>query len=121
MARPAKYVVVYDVTDDAERTRTAKTIEGFGVRVQKSAFECHLTKGARAQLEKRLTDLQLKSGYVFLYRRDARAKRLAIGTVPPNPFDDANYAFVIYRANPPVVPANSPHPPSESAETNSMS
>lgn len=95
MARPAKYVLVYDVTDDAERTRVAKVVEGFGVRVQKSAFECHLTKGARAQLEKRLGELQLKTGFVFLYRRDARAKRLAVGTVPANPLDDANYAFVV--------------------------
>jgi CRISPR-associated protein Cas2 len=95
MARPASYVVVYDVTDDAERTRVAKVIEGFGVRVQKSAFECVLGRGARATLERRLGELQLKSGFVFLYRRDPRAKRLAIGAVPPNPFDEGNYAFVV--------------------------
>jgi CRISPR-associated protein Cas2 len=95
MARPSKYVAVYDVTDDAERTRVAKVIEGFGVRVQKSAFECHLTKGARATLERKLAALELKTGFVFLYRVDAKAKRIAIGAVPANPLDDANYAFVV--------------------------
>ena len=95
MARPSKYVAVYDVTDDAERARVAKVIEGFGVRVQKSAFECHLTRGSRATLESRLADLQLKSGYVFLYQRDSRAKRVAIGAVPDNPVDDAHYAIVV--------------------------
>jgi len=107
MARPTKYVVVYDVTDDAERTRVAKVVEGFGVRVQKSAFECVLTRGARATLERRLGELQLKTGFVFLYRRDARAKRIAIGAVPPNPFDEANYAFVVCAAgdSPRAAPA----------------
>lgn len=95
MARPAKYVVVYDVTDDAERTRVAKVVEGFGVRVQKSAFECVLTRGARAALEEKLRALQLKTGFVTLYRRDARARRIAVGAVPPNPLDEANYAFVV--------------------------
>lgn len=95
MARPSKYVVVYDVTEDAERTRVAKIVEGFGIRVQKSAFECHLGQGARGELERRLTALALKSGHVCLYRLDARAKRRTVGAAPPNPLDDANYAFVV--------------------------
>jgi CRISPR-associated protein Cas2 len=95
MPRTAKYVAVYDVTDDAERTHVAKVIEGFGVRVQKSAFECCLTKGARATLERKLAALELKTGFVFLYRLDAKAKRIALGAVPANPLDDANYAFVV--------------------------
>ncbi|HEY5481563.1 MAG TPA: CRISPR-associated endonuclease Cas2 [Verrucomicrobiae bacterium] len=40
MARTADYVAVYDVSNDAERTRVAKVLEGFGIRVQMSAFEC---------------------------------------------------------------------------------
>ena len=99
MARPTKYLAVYDVTDDAERRRAAKVLEGFGVRVQKSAFECELTRGARATLERRLNGLQLATGFVFLYRRDVRAKRVAIGAVPLNPFDEANYAFVVCARN----------------------
>lgn len=95
MARPASYVVVYDVTDDAERARVAKIVEGFGVRVQKSAFECVLTRGARTSLEEKLKALDLKTGFVTIYRRDARAKRIALGAVPRNPLDEANYAFVV--------------------------
>lgn len=95
MGRPSKHVVVYDITDDAERTRVAKVVEGYGIRVQKSAFEAHLTPGARAELERRLIELSLKSGYVFIYRLDARSRRRAVGVVPSNPFDEANYAFVV--------------------------
>ena len=95
MSRAAKYVAVYDVSDDRERNRVAKILEGFGVRVQKSAFECQLTRGSVATLERKLKALDLKAGFVFLYRLQANGKRLAFGTVPPNPLDDANYALVI--------------------------
>ena len=95
MSRAAKYVAVYDVSDDRERNRVAKILEGFGVRVQKSAFECQLTRGSAATLERKLKELELKEGFIFLYRLQPNARRLAVGTVPPNPLDDANYAFVI--------------------------
>jgi CRISPR-associated protein Cas2 len=95
MSRAAKYVSVYDVSDDRERNRVAKVLEGFGVRVQKSAFECQLTRGSVATLERKLKELDLKAGFVFLYRLQPNARRLAIGAVPPNPLDDANYAFVV--------------------------
>ena len=95
MAKPAKYIAVYDVTDDDERLRLAKVVEGFGIRVQKSAFECYLTKGARSQFERRVNELGIKSGYLFLYHLDSKGKRLAMGTPPSNPFDDRNYAFVV--------------------------
>ena len=37
-------VIIYDVTDNKRRNRLAKLLEGYGVRVQKSAFEARLTK-----------------------------------------------------------------------------
>jgi len=36
------YVVAYDIEADRLRSRVAKMLEGFGSRVQKSVFECHL-------------------------------------------------------------------------------
>lgn len=95
MGKPAKHLIVYDVSEDQERLRVAKLIEGFGIRVQKSAFECHLSRGQRETLVRRLNDLALASGYVFVYRLDSRAKRLSAGKAPPNPLDDSNYAFVL--------------------------
>ncbi|PIP40204.1 CRISPR-associated endonuclease Cas2 [Candidatus Desantisbacteria bacterium CG23_combo_of_CG06-09_8_20_14_all_40_23] len=38
------YVVVYDITSNAKRTKVDKVLKGFGFRVQKSVFECRLTK-----------------------------------------------------------------------------
>jgi CRISPR-associated protein Cas2 len=42
-------VVSYDVPDDRRRTRIMKTLEGYGVRVQYSVFECEVRP---ADLEK---------------------------------------------------------------------
>ena len=35
-------VVVYDITDDKRRTRMARFLNGYGLRVQRSCFECIL-------------------------------------------------------------------------------
>jgi len=37
------YVVSYDITDDKKRNNVCKTLKNYGVRVQKSVFECILT------------------------------------------------------------------------------
>ena len=106
MRGAGKYIAVYDVSDDKERERVAKVLEGYGIRVQKSSFECVLTRGSRLTLERRLTELKLESGFVFLYRLQKGSARTAIGSVPPNPLDDSNYAFVI-QPRPSVFPDQS--------------
>lgn len=37
-------LIIYDIVDNKKRQRFAKWLLGFGVRVQKSAFEAHLRK-----------------------------------------------------------------------------
>ncbi|MGN0241161.1 MAG: CRISPR-associated endonuclease Cas2 [Candidatus Weimeria sp.] len=36
-------LIIYDIVDNKKRTKFAKLMEGFGIRVQKSAFEAKLT------------------------------------------------------------------------------
>ena len=38
------YVISYDVPDNRRRTQLAKVLKGFGMRVQYSVFEAHLTR-----------------------------------------------------------------------------
>ena len=83
MRGAGKYIAVYDVSDNKERERVAKVLEGYGIRVQKSSFECVLTRGSRLTLERRLTELKLATGFVFLYRLQTSSTRTAIGAVPP--------------------------------------
>lgn len=44
------YLVAYDIADKRRLRRVAKLMERFGVRVQKSVFECALPPAAVAQM-----------------------------------------------------------------------
>lgn len=45
-----RYLVAYDIEDDRLRTRVASKLEGVGLRVQKSVFECLLAPPALDKL-----------------------------------------------------------------------
>lgn len=91
-ARHSLYVVAYDVSDDRERLRVDKVLGGFGFRVQKSVYECRLSRHARGQLRERLENLQLRSGFVLGWRLASAQRDLAVGNAPPLP--DADAAFI---------------------------
>ncbi|AFZ47045.1 CRISPR-associated protein, Cas2 family [Cyanobacterium stanieri PCC 7202] len=48
------YIVVYDITDDKRRKKIADILEGYGVRVQYSVFECVLNVKQYRELKKKL-------------------------------------------------------------------
>jgi len=48
------YVVIYDISDDKRRRRVFDLLEGYGRRVQFSAFECVLSDAKFLELQKRL-------------------------------------------------------------------
>jgi CRISPR-associated endonuclease Cas2 len=103
MAHSAQYIAVYDLAD-GERERAARVLEGYGIRVQKSVFELRLTKGQRERLLQSLDDLQLKSGSVLLYRRDATGKRYEIGTKPPGRLEENSHCWILGRSPPDPKP-----------------
>jgi CRISPR-associated protein Cas2 len=49
--------VSYDIHDDKRRTKIAKVLEGKGMRVQYSVFECELTRKQFAELRTKLRKL----------------------------------------------------------------
>jgi CRISPR-associated protein Cas2 len=79
MPRAATYLVCYDVTSDDERQRVAKSLEGFGLRIQRSVFECRLTRTSLGALRTRLESLAPTTGSVVILRMDDRARRYAFG------------------------------------------
>ncbi|RJQ24338.1 CRISPR-associated endonuclease Cas2 [Candidatus Parcubacteria bacterium] len=95
MPKSSSYIISYDIEDDHERLRVSKVLEGFGQRVQKSVFECPLSRGKKHELEKRLEKLELDTGFVLIYRIDEKAKRTAIGQVPGNIAASDAHAFII--------------------------
>ena len=49
------YLVCYDIGDDRCRYQVAKLLKGYGLRVQKSVFECALDERQYDFLQKKLT------------------------------------------------------------------
>lgn len=45
-------IVVYDISDNRRRERLRKSLMSFGLAVQKSVFECDLTKRQLEKMEK---------------------------------------------------------------------
>jgi len=70
-------VVCFDVRDKKRLYRVARELGNFGVRVQKSIFECHLQDDELATLQKRLAKHidanQDQVRYYFLCNRDLEA------------------------------------------------
>lgn len=53
------WVIAYDISDDLRRSRIAKVMEKFGVRVNYSVFECMLTDSQLINLQRKIEQLML--------------------------------------------------------------
>lgn len=88
------YAVVYDISDDKERRKVDKLLKGYGFRIQKSVFECRLTRRTRDELTKRMEKLDIKTGFIKLYRLEYATKNQSIGGVAHRS-PDAGNAFIV--------------------------
>jgi CRISPR-associated protein Cas2 len=76
------YVVCYDVPDDVRRTRLAKLLDGYGVRVQYSVFEAVLDRGLFDKLVEELRailDPQTDRVTIYIVCASCARKRLPLG------------------------------------------
>lgn len=90
----AVYAVVYDITSDTERNKVDKVLKGFGFRVQKSVFECTLKKKEKDELIEKLKRLDLKTGFIKVYRVEYSSVNNVIGERKGEHIDDGP-AFII--------------------------
>jgi len=88
------YAVVYDISCDKERVRVDKTLKSFGFRVQKSVFECKLDKKGKEQLKEKLRGLNIKTGFIKVYRLEYSLKNDVFGEQKKESID-AGPAFII--------------------------
>ncbi len=81
------YIVSYDISSDRLRAKIAKTLEGYGVRVQYSVFECDLTekkfKDLYAELLRLATDLSDGSIRFYYLCGRCSGKVKTIGQISP--------------------------------------
>lgn len=82
------YLVSYDIPSDRLRNKIAKTLEGYGKRVQYSVFECDLTEKRYKELYQKLLKLaqNVKDGDICFYYicQNCQRKKKVIG-VPKSP------------------------------------
>jgi len=84
-------LVIYDIPDDKRRTKLATFLEGYGRRVQKSAFECFLSlnemKKLYAKVKRRVNPEEDDIRFYWI-AVDALPRTLTIGSAPPTPPPD---------------------------------
>lgn len=93
MKEQPEYAVVYDVTDDKERRHVDRVLKGFGFRVQKSVFECKLSRSERRELEGKLRALMLRTGTIKIYRIYGGVSHTVIGHEGGSIDDAPAYVF----------------------------
>ena len=77
------YMICYDISNPKRLRKTAKVLENYGIRVQKSFFQCEMNKKVMNNLKKQVLDIiDLENDYFFIYPlcEDCSRKPLTDGT-----------------------------------------
>lgn len=94
--REMLYLVCYDIVKNSRRTKAAHLLEGYGLRVQKSVFECVLNKHQYEMLHRKLSDyIKSEEDQVRFYPMTAHTRRkvIVLGVQPERQIDDV--AFIV--------------------------
>jgi CRISPR-associated protein Cas2 len=88
------YLVCYDMVNNRRRDRVSRLLEGYGLRIQKSVFECVLTPDQYALLQRRLQTkryINPTEDQIRFYPMSPRHRQLVLilGTQPQRQVDDA--------------------------------
>lgn len=82
------YLISYDITSNKVRNKLAKTLEGYGRRVQYSVFECSISRERFNELYRKMVKLVEKDpdGNVRCYQLcgNCEQKLIMIGTAAPS-------------------------------------
>ena len=90
------YLVCYDVVNDRRRTKVANLLKGYGLRVQKSVFECVLNSDQLTMIQTKAAKiLDEKTDQIRFYPLSAHCRRkvLIVGFQPLHQVDDV--AFIV--------------------------
>ncbi len=73
------YMVCYDISDPKRLRRTAKILENFGIRVQKSFFQCEIEAERMAAMRDRILEIvDTGRDYFFIYPLCENCSRRAL-------------------------------------------
>ncbi len=93
------YLISYDITNTKIRNKIAKTLEGYGRRVQYSVFECDISQKQFENLYQKLMELMQKEkeGNIRIYQlcTNCMAKLMTIGIFVPVFTEEEENLFII--------------------------
>lgn len=90
------YLVCYDIVLDRRRTKVSHILEGYGMRVQKSVFECVLTPEQHQMLQRKINKyIEPEEDQVRFYPMSPRYRKQVqiVGWKPEREVDDV--AFIV--------------------------
>lgn len=83
-------LVIYDIVNDKRRRKMVKCLESYGIRVQKSAFECYVDDTMHKKLIKKLEKIiDEKEDLLRVYRITGRCNIECWGSIKL--FEDSSY------------------------------
>ncbi len=62
-----RILIIYDIESDKTRTKVVHVLESYGIRVQKSAFECHLNSKRIIGLKNQLKNIITEDDSIRIY------------------------------------------------------
>lgn len=96
MRNPTFYLICYDIVETNRRNRVSKLLQGYGLRVQKSVFECVLTEAQSDMLNRKLIKyIEPNEDQVRFYPMTVHTRRkvTTFGVQPERQIDDV--AFIV--------------------------
>ena len=72
-------LIIYDIIDNKRRSKTVKLLEGYGVRVQKSAFEILINRTQYLEIIKGIKNIITNEDNVRIYRLNSSNEVLLFG------------------------------------------
>ncbi|WP_455089612.1 CRISPR-associated endonuclease Cas2 [Peptoanaerobacter stomatis] len=85
-------VIIYDIISNKRRTQLSKMLCAFGYRIQKSAFECILTKEKCELLLKKIDKFVKEEDLIRIYRLNQNVKITIYGKKLEN--ENEPYYFI---------------------------
>lgn len=79
MEQKSLVLVIYDIIDNKRRTRLVKILEGFGFRVQKSAFEARLSERQYQKLLSSIEKFAIKDDNIRTYKTNGQGEIRSYG------------------------------------------
>jgi CRISPR-associated protein Cas2 len=89
------YLAVYDICDPKRLRRIAKAMRPYGIRVQKSVFECSLQEQQLSEIQDVIRRIITGDDSVIFYplRGAANEERIVLGTAAEQPLREKALVF----------------------------